>query len=953
MEGGGEGQLRGGDFTSVASGSAVIPPESGEASLPSFSFDDGEISQYQDIPATVGDLYSLTSNHTVKRRGAVSFATDTTIISDSGPRRMSSPNLSPVKEGPHLPNVPVELGCVGLKNLGNTCYMNSGLQCLMHEPSCFNFFADSKNTLSGSGSRGFNEKALTLEFNDLFRQYWGSITNEIAPEKFKDRLGKTYTQFEGYYQHDGQEFLALVLDRLHEEIVDSKKPEQTDPNDQTIPRAVSNDGSSDSAFLSAGSDSTHQNSPFSDGCSDSKSRKRQSSGSSQADSPPNPASPISGAVNQAFNQVFISESPKTPQITGQPAKRPRLTSECTIVSDDPDKLWEKYMAENSSLVSRTFQGQFASELCCKTCNHRSTTYEPFMYLTIPVPNPPKQTLTIKYADHCQAIFIKVAVQVERTGVIKVITDEAINTLKGENITVEDSAELWELHNGQIQRRINKNDGMFMLPNRYDAEMCMMHPVDLRNEQEVPIEPKFCCAICIDEFPAEGILTHSCNVFVCDSCAESTVVPKKCMKCHVEIVSYSRPAEGSNETPSAAYEEQVSVVSIRQKTYSGEVVSISVPFTIRVSKSMNSSRLYQYVKHYMSQLTDSFDQYEILYTTITGEICSKCAYGTCKGCLVPEDFDINLRSNDHFTIICDKQIDCIKWDNGESFNELMDRSKKSSLSKCLRSFIYPEDLEDDSVYCQKCQKNTCATKTMSVQRWPDTLIIYLKRFVFENVTAQKIETEVLFDRVGLKLDDLASVGGEKPDKYNLVGSIQHFGGIHAGHYTAYAKDPFDGKWNYFNDNDISRKRPSERDAQSIYILFYRRENADPSRKPLLDDIVSNRPLNLIGSPTKMTIEEHSDDIFPQDSKITTESQVLPSDLRVALDNYQNDVATVPNRPAGFSSPVRSPPQDRAGSLSVNNSSPGSVQEDLDPDLDYEVAPLSQTDVPEVEDADNCL
>ena len=61
--------------------------------------------------------------------------------------------------------------------------------------------------------------------------------------------------------------------------------------------------------------------------------------------------------------------------------------------------------------------------------------------------------------------------------------------------------------------------------------------------------------------------------------------------------------------------------------------------------------------------------------------------------------------------------------------------------------------------------------MSVQRWPDTLIIYLKRFVFEHTTARKIETEVIFDLENLTLDELGSLDGERPDSYNLIGSIQ--------------------------------------------------------------------------------------------------------------------------------------------------------------------------------------
>ena len=102
-------------------------------------------------------------------------------------------------------------------------------------------------------------------------------------------------------------------------------------------------------------------------------------------------------------------------------------------------------------------------------------------------------------------------------------------------------------------------------------------------------------------------------------------------------------------------------------------------------------------------------------------------------------------------------------------------------------------------------------------------------------AKKIETEIIFDHNNLDVSHL-STPGRMTDKYDLVGSIQvsfffgpfwfytrlqHFGGIHSGHYTAYASDPFTQNWTYYNDQSTTMQEPSERDAKSVYILFYRR------------------------------------------------------------------------------------------------------------------------------------
>jgi ubiquitin C-terminal hydrolase len=43
--------------------------------------------------------------------------------------------------------------------------------------------------------------------------------------------------------------------------------------------------------------------------------------------------------------------------------------------------------------------------------------------------------------------------------------------------------------------------------------------------------------------------------------------------------------------------------------------------------------------------------------------------------------------------------------------------------------FSEELDKENPwYCPKCRTNQCATKTLTVWRYPDILIIYLKRFV---------------------------------------------------------------------------------------------------------------------------------------------------------------------------------------------------------------------------------
>ena len=47
--------------------------------------------------------------------------------------------------------------------------------------------------------------------------------------------------------------------------------------------------------------------------------------------------------------------------------------------------WERFLTTDFSVIVDLFQGQYASRLRCKVCNHTSTTYQPFTVLSIPIP----------------------------------------------------------------------------------------------------------------------------------------------------------------------------------------------------------------------------------------------------------------------------------------------------------------------------------------------------------------------------------------------------------------------------------------------------------------------------------------------------------------------------------------------------------------------------------------
>jgi len=56
--------------------------------------------------------------------------------------------------------------------------------------------------------------------------------------------------------------------------------------------------------------------------------------------------------------------------------------------------WAAYLSRNQSSIVKTFHGQFKSTVKCFNCNHVSVTFEPFMYLPVPLPHALEKQVTV-------------------------------------------------------------------------------------------------------------------------------------------------------------------------------------------------------------------------------------------------------------------------------------------------------------------------------------------------------------------------------------------------------------------------------------------------------------------------------------------------------------------------------------------------------------------------------
>ncbi|XP_023243945.1 ubiquitin carboxyl-terminal hydrolase 2-like [Centruroides sculpturatus] len=111
-----------------------------------------------------------------------------------------------------------ESGPCGLQNIGNTCFMNSILQCLAHTKPLLDYCLRDNYTMDINTTQSSMKGTLIREFSNLLQMMWKNTTNAVNPHSFKTQIQRFAPRFTGYSQQDAQEFLRYILQGLHDDV---------------------------------------------------------------------------------------------------------------------------------------------------------------------------------------------------------------------------------------------------------------------------------------------------------------------------------------------------------------------------------------------------------------------------------------------------------------------------------------------------------------------------------------------------------------------------------------------------------------------------------------------------------------------------------------------------------------------------------------------------------------
>ncbi|XP_067931745.1 ubiquitin carboxyl-terminal hydrolase 32-like isoform X2 [Watersipora subatra] len=738
--------------------------------------------------------------------------------------------------------VEVEKGTTGLSNLGNTCFMNSAIQCVSNCKPLTVYFQRNLHLyeLNRANPLGMKGRLAQL-YAKLINGLWDGTNKNLPPVELRYTLAKYAPQFTGCQQHDAQELLSFLLDGLHEDLNRVQKKPYVELKDS--------DGRPDDVLAKEG--------------------------------------------------------------------------------------WDYHLSRNRSIIVDLFHGQLKSIVRCQTCHHSSIRFDPFTYLSLPLPMENSLLLEIIVICKDGSVPVRYGVRLNSDDhycEVRAPLSKLTNIAPELFLFVElygAYVKSFPLDSQKIKQRIGSGQPLYAyeqqtaIPRQQSSKTSedtkgLKQNGEVSSHTEVTATEQISHKSGINSPAINGLgtfkssdesgRTSGYSTLTRPSQNGSTAIPTS-----NQSTANSLPGNNIDSIQSEATKPDGLVVAMhrkmeRQSHYflapqQSVPCMFGTPVILETTSSTTNKDLYHdvwtMIKRFVTghPVTESCNHaqdcdgslgneypFQLLMTKRSGNTCSRCPfYKFCRGCLIDYTEDLFNSETDYLVIDWDFTAYYLRYQASpdtvhSSVSEVYNLDDPLDIQQCLKAFTKEEQLAEDELYfCSKCKEHRRATKKLELWRLPNILIIHLKRFQFlsnrwvksqklvdfpikdfdpESYLVQRSAPEEACKSTGTSLNS-GPMGDHSEEldpgnstnslglptraktqsvtscdsldysqaKYDLHAVSCHRGNLGGGHYITCTKNP-NGKWYEYNDSmvkELSEATVTQANQRNCYILFYERQD----------------------------------------------------------------------------------------------------------------------------------